>query len=122
MNVAAASYNICIFLFVALVTFIMSVMSSVHRRKSYTLLFKLQVIKWYHQNGENAHATASHFHIDRSVIRRWLINELVLKKAKKRSIKGVCRIINLCIRNWMMHYLNTCVMSELHGDQSAISS
>ena len=87
LNVTVALYFTKLLSFIALVTFIVSVMSSVHRRKSYTVLFKLQVIKWYHQNGENAHATANHFHIDRSVIRRWLTNELVLKKAKKRSIK-----------------------------------
>ena len=41
---------------------------------------------------ENTHATANHFHIARSVIRGWLTNELVLKKAKnpitKRRMRG----------------------------------
>lgn len=66
-------------------------MSSQQRRKSYTVKFKLQVIKWYHENGSNAHAAANHFGINRSSVIDWLAKEDQLKKAEEpETTRHIC--------------------------------
>ena len=57
-------------------------MSSLQGRKLYTVKYKLQVIKWYHAGGNNAHAAAKHSDITRSVLICWLAKKDLLKKAK----------------------------------------
>ena len=43
------------------------------RQSSYTVEYKLGLLRWYQDNGENA--TARHFGIDRKRLREWLEKE-----------------------------------------------
>ena len=47
---------------------------------SYTVEFKLQVLDWYHKNGENKNVTAKTFGVDRKRVRDWEMNEKALKE------------------------------------------
>ena len=47
---------------------------------SYTVEYKLKVVSWYHSNGENKHATARNFKIDRKRVRDWVEKEDQLKQ------------------------------------------
>ena len=48
-------------------------------RKSYTVEYKLNVLDWYHANGENKKQTALHFGVDRKRIRDWVKVEQELR-------------------------------------------
>ena len=45
---------------------------STRKRSSYTVEYKLKVVAWYKANGENKHATAIQFGLDRKRLREWL--------------------------------------------------
>ena len=42
------------------------------RQSSYTVEYKLGLLRWYQDNGENMRATTRHFGIDRKCLREWL--------------------------------------------------
>ena len=50
-------------------------MSQKKRQWSYTVEFKLGLLRWYQDNGENRHPTARNFGIDRKRLREWLEKE-----------------------------------------------
>jgi hypothetical protein len=54
-------------------------------RRSFTLLMKLKVIKWFKDNGNNKTKTANHFHTTRQNIQNWVAMEDILKKQLKDS-------------------------------------
>ena len=60
-------------------------------RRSFTNDFKLELVKWYHENGENAHATARHFKVDRRSVRRWIEKEDEFMKlhGRKKTMRHV---------------------------------
>ena len=47
-------------------------------RSSYTVEFKIYVLKWYHENGENKSRTSKQFGVDRKRVREWLRAEDIL--------------------------------------------
>ena len=62
------------------------------RQSSYTVEYKLGLLRWYQDNGENMHATARHFGIDRKCLREWLEkadrfrdNQVGVAKAERRQ-------------------------------------
>ena len=57
--------------------------------RSYTVKFKLDVLSWYRQNGNNKKRTADHYKIDRKRIREWLEQEeeLLLNRRGSASMK-----------------------------------
>ena len=63
------------------------------QRSSYTIDFKVKVLQWYHDHGENKHATARYFKVDRKTIHEWVDSEAKLKSTqsvqrKKRRLYG----------------------------------
>ena len=50
--------------------------------KSYAREFKLTVVRWFHENGKNAHQTSQHFNLDRRQVRNWVKAEEKIKKQK----------------------------------------
>ena len=58
--------------------------------RSFTVEYKLKVIKWYHANGENKRGTAKHFCVDPKRVREWLQKEDELKKLKGCAKKKRC--------------------------------
>ena len=49
------------------------------KRNSYTVKFKLDVIKWYNENGRSLHKTAKEHKVDRKRIREWIAIEDALR-------------------------------------------
>ena len=64
------------------------------RQSSYTVEYKLGVLRWYQDNGANKHSTARNFGIDRKRLREWLEKEDRLRDngvgaaKKKRKCHG----------------------------------
>ena len=56
-------------------------------RKSYRREFKLNVIKWFYDNGKNVAHTAVRFKVHRKQIRNWIRDELKIKESKEKSQK-----------------------------------
>ena len=50
-------------------------MAQSRRVSSYTMEYKLSMLKWYHENGEDKHAASREFGIDRKRVREWLDKE-----------------------------------------------
>ena len=65
-----------------------------NRQASYTVEFKIKVISWYKENGENKHETSRRFGIDRKRVREWVDKEDQLRgsrvgaEKKKRKVNG----------------------------------
>ena len=57
------------------VLFIVMEVQDKSKRLSYTREFKLRVIKWFMDNGQNKARTAFHLKADRKRIREWIQNE-----------------------------------------------
>ena len=83
---------------------------------------KLQVIKWYHANGNNAHADAKHFDIMPLVLIGWLAKKDLLKKAKLPEEQGTCVAVKQDILRLMLTFINFLVMSGVQDDQSVTNS
>ena len=49
-------------------------------KRSFTVQFKLNAIKWHQENGIIVSATARTFNVDRKRIREWLENEDLLRQ------------------------------------------
>ena len=47
-------------------------MAQSRRASSYIVEYKLSVLKWNHENGENKHAASREFGINRKHVREWL--------------------------------------------------
>ena len=90
-------------------------MSSLHR-KSFTVKYKLNVMEWYHTNGNNAHATAIHFEIERSLVRRWLAKEKAMKKMKDKT---KTKRVHYCIPKPMFPALDDEVYQYLCTERAA---
>ena len=58
------------------------------KRRSYTREFKLRVIKWYMDNGQNKVRTAFHFKVDRKRVREWVQNEESIRATKLTTRKN----------------------------------
>ena len=62
--------------------------------RSFTVQYKLQVIKWHTENGTSIRKTANHFNVDRKRVREWLNNEDHLRanmfgaSAKKKHLRA----------------------------------
>ena len=50
---------------------------------------KIEVVQWYHENGQNVSRTADHFSIDRKQVRDWIKDEGSILQMKGRS-KAKC--------------------------------
>ena len=57
------------------------------RRKSYRRETKLNVIKWFYDNGCNVSLTSRTFNIDRKVIREWIKSEEKINNQKEFTRK-----------------------------------
>ena len=63
-------------------------------QRSYTVKFKLEVLKWHKDHGSNISLTARNFSVDRKRVREWNNNEETLmmnnsgKDSKRRRIGG----------------------------------
>ena len=84
-------------------------------QRSYTIEYKLKIIKWYHENGENKHATARYFQVDRKRVREWLqkedeLNALRGDGKKKRHLGS---------RKPMSHELDEAVLEFLMEECAA---
>ena len=79
-------------------------------RRSFTVEFKAKVLQWYHNNGENKHATAKYFKIDRRNLRTWLEKEADLtkvrgerkKKKKLTARKPLSRELDEAVLDYLM--------------------
>lgn len=49
--------------------------------------FKLDILKWYHDNGSNCHAAAEHFGEDQKMVRNWLGKEKEMQITKSATNK-----------------------------------
>ena len=73
--------------------------------------YKLDVISWYRDNGENKHAAARHFGVDRKRLREWLENEDRLRgnrvgaAKKKRMINAGKEPLSLELDKEVLRYL-----------------
>lgn len=71
--------------------------------RSYTVKFKLDAVKWFHDNGGNVSATARQFNVHRRRIKDWVDNEDVLqmnkrgKNAQKKRIGMFYLFLNCAI-------------------------
>ena len=67
-------------------------MAQSRRVSSYTMEYKLSVLKWYHENGENKHTASREFGIDRKCVREWLdsllFNRVGLTNKKQKLNAG----------------------------------
>ena len=80
-------------------------------KKSYTIEFKLGVVKWYNENGENNYATERQFGIDRNRIHDWVENVDFLRQqsivANGKKTKFTVRMppmseeLDQSILNWL---------------------
>ncbi len=50
-----------------------------HKHRSFTLEFKVGVVDWVELHSSSLRAAASHFGLDRKVVRAWLTNREVLR-------------------------------------------
>ena len=57
--------------------------SRVKTRKSYTREYKLEVVRFYHQN--NLYQTSKRFSLNTKTIGRWVADEDKIKNSKKAS-------------------------------------
>ena len=57
--------------------------SRVQTKKSYTREYKLEVVRFYHQN--NLYRTSKRFSLNTKTIGRWVADEEKIKKSKKAS-------------------------------------
>ena len=63
-------------------TVIMEVKRCKLRRKSYAREFKLNIVTWFHKNGNNFHQTSQHFNLNRKQVRYWVEAEEKIRKQK----------------------------------------
>ena len=59
------------------------------KRRSYTREFKLHVIKWYIDNGQNKARTAFHFKVDRKGVRERVQNEELIGETRLTTRKNM---------------------------------
>ena len=55
------------------------------RRKSYSRELKLEIVKWFHDNGKNVLQTSNKFKVDRKQVREWVKQEEIIIKQNKAS-------------------------------------
>ena len=67
-------------------------------KRSFTLQFKLSVIRAYERSG-NLYQTAKRYKIDRAVIRRWIKNKNKLIQSKEKSNKKISTFIPFNFNN-----------------------
>ena len=53
------------------------------RRRQYTRENKLEVLKYYYENGRNKYRTAQRFGIDKKCLHRWIADEEKIEKGSK---------------------------------------
>ena len=63
-------------------TAIMEVKRNKLRRKSNAREFKLTVVTWFHENGNNVHQMSQHFNLDRKQVYNWVKAEEKIRKQR----------------------------------------
>ena len=60
-------------------------MAPTRKSKSYSKENKIEVVQWYHENGQNVSRTADHLSIGRKQVRNWIKDEGSILQMKGRS-------------------------------------
>lgn len=112
------------------------VVRSTQKRRQYTREKKLEVLKYYHENGMNKYRTAQKFGIDKKCLHRWIADEEKIEKGNagaKRFGSGrrafwpdveeklleefkELRSKGLEVKHWWFRTRSTQLMLELHPD------
>ena len=79
------------------------------RRSSCMIDFKLKILQWYNDHGENNLASSRYFKVDRKTVYEWVDNEAKLKSTRVVGRKKQCNVFMLeghCHGSWMKQCLH----------------